>query len=280
MNYYLSPIISAEELILLPKDKIILIDAGPSRERYEQQHFEGALFADLNSDLANVPEDAINGGRHPLPAPEYFAKVLGRLGISPESHVIVYDDKNGANPAARFWWMLRAAGHKKVQVLDGGLQAAITVGFQVSNKAETSQSVNAYPFTRWELPTADMQEVESFASDSSYLVIDVRDKERFDGLTEPIDLVAGHIPGAINIPFTTNLDSEGMFLSPRILREKYKSAFGKIPLENVTVHCGSGVTACHTLLALDHAGLGIPKLYVGSWSEWSRNGKTIARNSV
>ncbi len=278
MDKILSPILQAEELLLLAKNEVIIIDAGPSRERYDKQHLEGALYIGLDTDLANVPQDAAMGGRHPLPAPYVFGEILGRLGISADSHVVVYDDKNGSNAAARFWWMLRAAGHKKVQVLNGGMQAAEKAGLPLSDKAEIPQPTESYAFDHWALPMADMAEVERWASDNSHFVIDVRDKERYDGRTEPIDLVAGHIPGAVNIPFVTNLDSNGLFLSPEALKEKYTAAIGNVPPENVTVHCGSGVTACHTLLAMEYAGLAIPKLYVGSWSEWSRNGKNIARN--
>lgn len=278
MNQTLSPILQPEHLSALAKNKtIVIIDAGPSRERYEKEHLDGALYVDLNTDLANVPQDAAHGGRHPLPTPEQFGKVLGRLGISAESHVIVYDDKNGSNAAARFWWMLRAAGHTKVQLLNGGMQAAVKTGFPVSNKIPVDELVENYNFSHWLLPTADMAEVERSAPDYHHLVIDVRDKERFNGITEPIDLVAGHIPGTVNIPFETNLDSNGLFLPPDILKEKYTEVLGNISPENVTVHCGSGVTACHTLLAMDYAGLQIAKLYVGSWSEWSRNDKNIGR---
>ena len=279
MQQPLSPIIGPKELLLLPKGTYILIDAGPSRERYNDTHLQGALYADLNADLAQVPPDPKIGGRHPLPTPEKFGKALRRLGITPQSHVVVYDDKNGANPAARFWWMLRAAGHDKVQVLNGGMQAAQEEGFAASHAIEMPKGGEDYTFLNWQLPTADMDGAATAAAGAESIVIDVRDKERFAGITEPVDPIAGHIPGAINIPFASNLDTDGKFLSPELLREKYVAALGNIPTGNVIVHCGSGVTACHTLLALELAGLGIPALYVGSWSEWSRNGKPIAGNT-
>jgi len=128
----------------------------------------------------------------------------------------------------------------------------------------------------WQLPTADINEVEANAQHEDYLVIDVRENYRYRGESEPIDLIAGHIPGAVNIPFVTNLDAEGLFLSPQTLKSKYETALDNRKADHVIVHCGSGVTACHTLLAMDYAGLEIPKLYVGSWSEWSRNNKPIA----
>lgn len=128
---------------------------------------------------------------------------------------------------------------------------------------------------QWLLPIALISEVENASNNPNYLIVDVRDKERFDGLTEPIDLIAGHIPGAKNIPFTENIDESGLFLKPQQLKSKYEQAFGKMRTDQIIVHCGSGVTACHTLLALDYAGIAIPNLYVGSWSEWSRNDKKI-----
>jgi len=277
MDTLFPPVIEPKELLLLPRQTYILIDTGPSEERYNKRHLEGSLYVDLNTDLAGVTDNPADGGRHPLPSPERFGKVLGRLGITPESHVVVYDDKNGANPAARFWWMLRAAGHDKVQLINGGMQAAEEQGFCVTDAVTTAIPTEDHKFSNWQLPAADIAQVEIAASADDLLVIDVRDKERFDGITEPIDLVAGHIPGAVNIPFASNLAANGKFLPPKELNDIYTTALGGIRMENVIVHCGSGVTACHTLLALEYAGLGIAKLYVGSWSEWSRNGKTIGK---
>jgi thiosulfate/3-mercaptopyruvate sulfurtransferase len=189
---------------------------------------------------------------------------------------VVYDDKNGSNAAARFWWMLKSVGHKKVQVLDGGFHAAIKAGFPTSSKTEIPLKTEPYKIENWLLPLADIHEIDKVAQDTNFLVVDVRDEQRYNGEKEPIDLIAGHIPGAINIPFTTNLDSDGFFLSPEELKNNYSKEFGDRAAENIIVHCGSGVTACHTLLALAYAGLEIPKLYVGSWSEWSRNDRPIA----
>ena len=278
MKRHPSPIIQPEELIAASAE-IILIDAsaGPGApENYTKQHLEGALYVSLNTQLANVPANAANGGRHPLPLPGQFAQVLGQLGISAQSHVVIYDDKNGSNAAARFWWMLRAAGHTNVQVLNGGFQAAVDAGFPVSSGTEQPQPTSPYPFTHWQLPTATIDEVEAAAADTNHMVIDVRDADRYNSLTEPIDLIAGHIPGAVNIPFSSNLDDNGLFLSATALKDKYITALAGTALDNAIVHCGSGVTACHTILAMDYAGLPLPKLYVGSWSEWSRSNKKLA----
>lgn len=274
------PIIQASELLKLHQAKeLIIIDISNGKDaklNYAAKHLDGALFIDLNTQLADIKEDFAVGGRHPLPKIEDFAKTLSNFGISKTSHVIIYDDKNGANAAARLWWMLKAIGHEKVQVLNGGIQAAEKVGFPTSSKTEIINKTSFYEFDTWKLPLAEMEEVESTAQSEDHIVIDVRDAERYHGETEPIDLIAGHIPGAINIPFTENLDENGLFLTPNQLKLKYEAAFVNIASENIIVHCGSGVTACHSLLAMAYAGLEIPKLYVGSWSEWSRNNKKIA----
>jgi thiosulfate/3-mercaptopyruvate sulfurtransferase len=272
----LSPIIKSEDLLHLNPSDIILIDASAgSKARYDQNHLAGALFADVNTDLANIGDFAI-GGRHPLPTAEQFVAVLLKLGIDKDSHVIVYDDKLGGNAAARLWWMLKSIGHEKVQVIDGGFDTAVKAGFPTSSTVETPKTAAPYPVSIWALPLSDINEVEKVAKSNDYVLIDVRDANRYAGLTEPIDLIAGHIPGAINIPYTENLNADGTFLKPDALKEKYTSALSKIQPDHVIVHCGSGITACHTLLAMDYAGLDIPKLYVGSWSEWSRNDKEMA----
>jgi thiosulfate/3-mercaptopyruvate sulfurtransferase len=276
-----SLIIEVSELLEIFRNPDVLIfdvsNSNNAKKNYEAEHLEGALFVDLNSQLATIKSDASFGGRHPLPTLETFAKTLADLGISNDNHVIIYDDKNGSNASARFWWMLKAIGHEKVQVLNGGLNQAKKYGFPLHSGIEVvKKAAQPYQFDTWKLPTIGIDEVEQAAKDPQYLVVDVRDKDRYDGITEPIDFVAGHIPGAINIPFTENLDENGLFLNPEELKNKYKAKFGEIDSKNIIFHCGSGVTACHSLLALAYAGIEIPKLYVGSWSEWSRNNKPIA----
>ncbi|SDL57787.1 thiosulfate/3-mercaptopyruvate sulfurtransferase [Pedobacter sp. ok626] len=271
----LSSIIQPEELVILDKNDFILFDVSAgSKPRYDEQHLNGAFFLDLNTDLADIKDFAL-GGRHPLPTFGHFAQLLGKYGVTKDTHVIVYDDKNGSNAAARFWWMLKSIGHEKVQVLNGGYAAAIKAGFAVNAEVPSAKPAESYPITEWQLPLAEIDEVEVAGNSDNHLIIDVRDANRFAGLTEPIDLIAGHIPNAINIPFTENLDADGAFLAPEILKEKYSKALADYKIENVIVHCGSGVTACHTLLAMDYASLEMPKLYVGSWSEWSRNNKKM-----
>lgn len=274
----ISPIIRAKELLKIYKrENLVLVDASNhSREAYEKQHLDRAIFVDVNTELADIKEDLSKGGRHPLPDLKDFSETLSKLGISPDSHVVVYDDKSGTNAAARFWWMLRAVGHKKVQVLDGGFQAAEQEGFPINSDLVIPKKTGNYLSEKWELPLADMAEVEKVSRNENHIVIDVRDEVRYRGEKEPIDLIAGHIPGAINIPLTSNLNLNGLFLSPLELRKKYRDLLAEFENEDIIVHCGSGVSACHTLLAIDYAGLEIPKLYVGSWSEWSRNNKEIA----
>lgn len=280
MENKLSPLINPEELIALKsQNNLVLIDVrtgADAKERYNAEHLSGAFFVDLNTDLADIKTDAANGGRHPLPSVHQFSKLLQKLGVTADSHVVAYDDKNGANAASRFWWMLKAAGHQKAQVLNGGYDLAVKAGFPVSSGEEKPLEVAEFKVENWQLPTADIEEVEKARQDENFLVIDVREKDRFDGLREPLDLIAGHIPGAINVPFAENLDEKGFYLSPEKLKEKYSAILDGKETQNVIIHCGSGVTACHTLLAFGYAGMEMPKLYVGSWSEWSRNDRPMA----
>ena len=274
-----SPLINPVELSgLIRQGNIVLIDArtGPdAREKYNAEHLQGAQFVDLEKDLAQKSADPSNGGRHPLPSIKNFSELLGRLGIERSTHVIVYDDKAGANAAARFWWLIKAAGHENIQVLDGGLKNAIEAGVPLTNIIPNIKAQSAYPADKWLLPTVNADKVAKAADDPGYIVIDVREAYRYRGESEPFDLVAGHIPGAINIPYTGNLDEDGYFLSADKLSGIYQAISNHDP-EHVIVHCGSGVTACHTLLAMEQAGIETPNLYVGSWSEWSRHDRPVA----
>lgn len=275
------PLINAAELKQLSPQNYILIDArgfGNSRERYEEGHLKGALYVDLE-DLAEHTDNPAQGGRHPLPTTGNFAILLGSLGITPQSHVVVYDDKAAANPAARFWWMLKALGHKKVQVLNGGLQAAVDAGFALSTEIPIKPQPTDYPVPATFKGTATIDEVAKAAQNPDYIVIDVRETPRYLGQTEPLDLVAGHIPGAVNVPYNTNLNKDSRYLPAEELHAHYSNALGNLAPGNVIVHCGSGVTACHTLLALEQAGLSGARLYVGSWSEWSRRELPVATNN-
>lgn len=273
----ISPIIQPEDLLKLKfqDKKFILLDAdGGGKERYNAGHLDGAYFVDLEIDLSDIVKDPSNGGRHPLPHPTIFAKTISKLGISPESHIIIYDDKNGANTAARLWWMFTAVGYKNIQVLNKGLKGALNVGFPNNANIEIPTPVQIdNSISEWKLHLASIEEVEIASKTRNKTIVDVRAKNRYDGLVEPLDLIAGHIPNAINIPLTENLDEFGAFKDAAVLNEKYSKE--EFQSKNIIVHCGSGVTACHTLLAFAYAGLPIPSLYIGSWSEWSRSGKKM-----
>jgi thiosulfate/3-mercaptopyruvate sulfurtransferase len=258
----------------------VFIDARGGQdafERFVEGHLPDALFVNLETDLSQKTGNAASGGRHPLPIPAAFGKLLGSLGIMPSTSVVVYDDKNGANAAARFWWMMKAVGHEQVYVVDGGLDAIIAAGITLSTDTLTLLTeYPPYPVVDWEWPLANIDDVANAAADPDWLVIDVRENYRFRGDSEPIDQVAGHIPGAVNAPYTENLATDGCFLPASQLAEKYRDIIGKHTPDRIVVHCGSGVTACHTLLALAEAGMPGAALYVGSWSEWSRNQRQIA----
>ena len=277
MKKTISPLIEAKELRkLYSSESLIIIDASTGEDAYSNyklSHLAGAQFVDVNTQLADIKDDFTLGGRHPLPSPEQFSEFLSTIGISPQSHVVIYDNKNGANAAARFWWMLKAVGHEKVQVLNGGIEEAVKINFPTSSKIEKVKKVAPYKTSSWQLPRVTMNEVVKVSQNANYCIIDVREEFRYQGISEPIDLIAGHIPGAINIPFTKNLNSNGLFLSKEELRHYYSKIIDRVSSKQTIVYCGSGVTACHTLLAIAYAGFEIPKLYVGSWSEWSRNQK-------
>ncbi|ASU35954.1 sulfurtransferase [Mucilaginibacter xinganensis] len=268
----MSPLIEINDPAFAGANTILIDSRGgqDSYQRYLAGHLKNAIYADLDQHLAAKVTNASIGGRHPLPDVEAFAALLAAWGITPESRIIIYDDKSGAFSAARLWWMLRAIGHQQVQVLNGGLQAAIKANVVLSTGAHTPVPVKAYHTHGYYAGTVDIEEAGAAAQDENRLVIDVRETPRYLGQTEPIDQIAGHIPGAVNLPYVLNLDGNGKYLPAEILRSMYLDAIGDVAQDEVIVHCGSGVTACHTLLGMAYAGITEPKLYVGSWSEWSR----------
>lgn len=274
----MSPLIEINDPAFNGPNTIVIDARGgqDSCQRYLAGHLKNAIYADLDKHLAAKVTDAAVGGRHPLPPINDFSALLGKWGITPQSHVIIYDDKSAAMSAARLWWMLTAIGHTNVQVLNGGLTAAKNAGVALSTDDYTPIAVASYPTNHNYKGTVAIEEAGAAAQSEDEVVIDVRETPRYLGQTEPIDLIAGHIPGAINLPYILNLDSEGKYLLPEALRKAYDEAIGTTPYEKVIVHCGSGVTACHTLLGMAYAGIEGPKLYVGSWSEWSRRDLPIA----
>lgn len=269
----LSPVISISEFINIYNNQDVLVfDASntiEAKNNYQKEHIRGAIFVDVNSDLADIKKCFSDGGRHPLPNINDFKQTLQKFGVNPQKHIVIYDNQHGSNAAARFWWMLKAIGHTKVQILDGEFLAVKEYQIPLSSEQPVLKPTSyEYEANEWLLPTIDYTNLKQKIVSKQVTLIDVRSKERFKGHFEPIDLVAGHIPTAINIPFTDNLTSENLFKTTTELKSKYKDYLGKV--EDVIIYCGSGVTACHTLLAFDYAGLAIPTLYVGSWSEWSR----------
>ena len=271
------PLVAADDLrkLLGSGEDIVLLDARGKRADYDAGHLFGARHADPAEHLSSASEpdaDPARGGRHPLPELETWRRTLGGWGISPTSLVLIYDDQAGANAAARAWWMLRSVGHRRVAVLDGGLEAAWSVGLPGTTAAPAVEAREPYPAAGWQRPTVDLATVDELRKDPAWVVLDVRSRERFAGEMEPIDPVAGHIPGAVNLPFAENLH-DGRFKTREALRDLYEELLGGVRPDHLIVHCGSGVTACHTLLALERAGLDGAALYVGSWSEWCRSDK-------
>jgi thiosulfate/3-mercaptopyruvate sulfurtransferase len=278
----ISPLLSAQELqAALPGSVVLDARVGAdARLRYRDGHLPGAHFADLDTHLAARADDPATGGRHPLPSAARFAQQLGRWGITPDAHVIVYDDAGGANAAARAWWMIRAIGHENVQVLDGGLPAARAAGVPLTTERPTEVDAGPYPSSAFSLPTADIHEVDRARVDPARRILDARAAPRYRGETEPFDPIAGHIPGAANLFFFDHLDADGRFRPVAEVRAQIEAALDGVPSERAIVSCGSGVTACHTLLAMAHAGMPLAALYVGSWSEWCRSGKPQATGNA
>ncbi len=246
------------------------------RQAYLRQHIPTARYADLNRDLSGPP--SANSGRHPLPQPERMGARLAELGVGDGSQVIAYDDANGSI-AARAWWLLRWLGHERVAVLNGGFKAWIAAGGALES-GEPPPPPPASVFTPRVGPSAVVStpELIDALGNPQYLLVDARAAERFTGAVEPLDPVAGHVPGAVNHPFSANLNSDGCFLPPAQLRRLWLERLGGIPPAGVMAMCGSGVTACHNLLALELADLKGGKLYAGSWSEWILDpGRPVAR---
>jgi thiosulfate/3-mercaptopyruvate sulfurtransferase len=253
-----------------------LLDARPGPVDYAAGHLPGAHHADLNRDLSTATDadhDPARGGRHPLPPVSRFAAQVAAWGLTPASQVVVYDASGGGNAAARLWWMLRALGHRQVLVLDGGLAAALAEGLTLSTDYPVVAALPPSPATAWTLPQVDAEAVEALRCDPAWKLLDVRSAERWRGDTEPFDPVAGHIPGALNLAWADNLAADGRFKAPELLRAQYLALLGGTPPERLAVHCGSGVTACQTLLALEIAELPGASVYMGSWSEWCRSGR-------
>ena len=239
-----------------------LSDKEAGVAQYAQTHIAGAVYAHPYHDLSGPP--LTDHGRHPLPSAEKLTRVFSKLGISNDTQVIAYDRRGGMT-AARLWWLLRYMGHTKAAVLNGGWAAWVAAGQPASSEAHVNASAE-FSGT----PNASMLVVIDDVLNQS-LLIDSRDAKRFAGLAKGSDPVAGHIPGATNRHYPRNYDADKRLLSAETLRQQFADLLGDVPANEATFYCGSGVSACVNLLAMAHAGLPMGKLYVGSWSEWSRD---------
>jgi thiosulfate/3-mercaptopyruvate sulfurtransferase len=250
---------------------------GAGDQQYRQAHIAGAVRADLDRHLSATKgaPDAASGGRHPLPSREQFALWLGSAGLAPGMQAVVYD-RQGANYCGRLWWMLKWMGHEAVAVLDGGLQAWQALGGAIDSlPADASLAPDPTHASKPKYPLAPAltgliatKTIADQLGRASQCVIDARAAPRFRGEMEPLDPVAGHIPGALNRPFGLNFDSEGKFKSATVLRREFEQLLAGRDPASVVHHCGSGVSAVPNVIAMEIAGLGRAGLYAGSWSEW------------
>ncbi len=247
--------------------RFTLTDTEAGRKAYEASHIPGARYAHLDNDLSSPITPT--SGRHPLPNLAEFCSKLGAWGITPDSQVVVYDDSFGSM-AVRLWWLLRGLGHQKVALLDGVLPKWVREKHPMTD-APPAVTATVYPCPERPEWGVDAAVVDSIRESTSHKLVDARPEQRFSGEREPLDTVAGHIPGAINWVFEENLDLDGTYLPADELRENFARLLGDVPPQNVVHTCGSGVTACHNILAMEIAGLSGSRLYPGSWSEWIRD---------
>lgn len=269
-----STLITASELLERIDDQdLVVVDCrwyltepGKGRSQYRAGHIPAAVYASLDTDLAGSE----GPGRHPLPEPEEFAATCERLGVTGSSAVVAYDDAGGGI-AARLWWMLKNQGHHQTYVLDGGIQAweATDGGLESHVPEPRTGDFTSRPWSR----IVERDDVQN--RPEHRIVIDARAHARYRGDEEPVDPKAGHIPGALSMPLTANLGPDLTFLTPMELTARFAS-IGINDAGDVIAHCGSGVTACHNILAMTIAGIGMADLYVGSWSEWSASGFPVA----
>lgn len=271
----------AQSLIIQPNH--LFIDCRSSApgtdtayQTYLTDHIPGAIHAHLENDLSSeiIPNKT---SRHPLPSLSQFEATIQRWGITSETQVIAYDDKGGAM-AARLWWMLRWAGHQKVAVLNGGWQVWQQAQLPTES-GQVSRQTSTYTFSDFHKSSVTIERIKKLPQEG-FLLIDSRADFRYRGEKEPLDPIAGHIPGAINLPFMENLNEDKTLKSKDELQERFK-LLTNVAAENVIFYCGSGVTACHNLLAFEYAGLGEATLYPGSWSEWiTQDDADISFNTI
>jgi len=271
-NTLISPQALADQLgsrdLLVIDCRFDLADSARGARDFAAARIPNAAYADLNRDLCDLDKKGV--GRHPLPESATFSQTLSRWGWTPQTRVVAYDDAGGALAAARLWWMLRLVGARDAAVLDGGLKAWREAGLALDSLAPAATASRAITtsvdiaFDAAQIVyTEQLQEIRA-----RILLVDARAAPRFRGENETIDPVAGHIPGARNRPFAENLQPDGRFKSPAALRDEFASLLGDTDSANVVHSCGSGVTACHNLLAMEHAGLAGSRIYAPSWSGW------------
>ena len=242
-----------------------LTNEEAGRQAYTAAHIPGAVYVSLAHDLSAAPTGA--NGRHPLPTIQEMAATFGRLGIDASRQVVAYDDETGMF-ASRLWWMLRYAGHDAVAVLDGGWTKWIRERRPTRSGVESHPPATFVPALRPEM-RVEIGDVLGTLARHDGVLVDARGAERFEGRTEPLDRVAGHIPGAVNRHYKANLSADGTLLPPETLRTQLGAVLGAHAPAQTVMYCGSGVSACQNLLAMERAGMPGAKLYVGSWSEWS-----------
>jgi thiosulfate/3-mercaptopyruvate sulfurtransferase len=282
-------LISAEQLrdLLAAKARLMvfdcsfeLMDHAAGEKQYLQAHIPGAVYADLEHALSDMPQpdaggnlrppvDSASGGRHPLPSREKFATWLSSVGFANDMQAVVYD-RNGTNYCGRLWWMLKWVGHEAVAVLDGGLQAWQAAGGEVRAGVEPSHFQSNFEPRRPLRTLVTTEQVAAGLRQPAQTLVDARATPRFRGDVEPLDPVAGHIPGALNRPFASNLGPDGRFKPPQQLRAEFEDLLQGRDPRTVVHHCGSGVSAVPNLIAMEVAGYAPTALYAGSWSEWCR----------
>lgn len=245
--------------------RFTLADPEWGRKTYQKEHIAGAVYADLDDDLSG-PVIPGKTSRHPLPEINEFAEKLSAWGIDEQAQVVVYDDQAGGI-AGRLWWMLQWLGHEAAAVLDGGYPEWKSENKATQDGVEIRTPRSFVPKVNDAL-LVDAADVIAVGKSKDKLLIDSRAPIRFSGEREPLDPVGGHIPGAINAHYMKNIDEDGRFFAPEKMRERFANILGDTPAEEVVFYCGSGVTAAHNILSVAHAGLGMPKMYAGSWSEW------------
>lgn len=267
-------LIDAATAANLPADDVLFVDcrfdladAGKGDRDYTAGHIVGAVRADLDRDLADMATPSNGRGRHPLPEASSFSAWLSQAGWRPDLQVVAYDAAGGALAAARFWWLARLAGIDNVAVLDGGWPAWLEAHHPVDAGTVRREATSVHVAFD-EAGTVAADELAEGVASGRFLLLDARAAPRYRGDVEPLDPVAGHVPGARNHPFAENLDAHGRFQRPEVLRRDFSAVMGTHAAEDVVHMCGSGVTACHNLLAMEYAGLCGSRLYAPSWSGW------------